>query len=139
MPMVMALAKSIKDYLDAYSTKRPDIKVNCSNCEAVMKAWSRYFRHALVNDTSLSIPIYRWRCPKCKRTCGVLPDFLAPHLTHTTNVREGCVRSYSDGSTLEKACEQAGVDVRTASRWIKRIRTLLDDAISLTLKLVAGG
>lgn len=57
-------------------------------------------------------------------------NFFAPYLPHIAKVREDCVRSYSEGSTLEETAEQAGVDVRTASRWIKRVRPLLDNTIS---------
>ena len=86
----------------------------------------------------MCIPIYRWRCPKCKKTVGVLPDFLAPYLHHFTEVRGSCVRSYLEGATIEEAAEQAGVEARTVSRWVARVRRLLNGAVSLVSKLVAG-
>ena len=85
----------------------------------------------------MRILIYRWRCPECETTRGVLPDFLAPYLHHVTEVRESCILSYSEGSTVEQAAERVGIEVRTASRWLARVRRALDAAVSLLSNLVA--
>lgn len=138
MPIVMSFAPGVNSYIADYSHTRPDIEVWCPDCNTVMNPWDYYYRHPRTRDGRMCIRIYRWRCPKCGRTCGVLPDFLAPYLPHLTEVRESCVRSHLEGATIEEAAEEAGVDARTVSRWVARARHLLDGAVSLVSKLVAG-
>lgn len=137
MPIVMPLAVDVNSYNAQYRYKRPDAEVRCPNCNTVMTPWDSYHRHPRTRDGRICILVYRWRCPKCGKTSGVLPDFLAPYLHHIVEVRESCVRSHLEGVTIEKAAEQVGVDARTVSRWMARARRVLDSAVSLISNLIA--
>jgi len=137
MPIVMPIADGVNSYIADYSHSRPDIEVRCPNCNGKMGPWSCYHRHPRTRGGRRRVPIYRWRCPKCKKTHGVLPDFLAPYLHHVTEVRESCIRSYSEGATIEEVAEEAGVDARTVSRWVARARRVLGGVVSLVSNLVA--
>ena len=137
MPIVMPIADGVDSYIADYSHTRPDIEVRCPNRNGKMGPWSCYHRHPRTPHGRRRVPIYWWRCPKRKKTRGVLPDFLAPYLHHVTEVRESCIRSYSEGAPVEQAAEEAGVDARTISRWVARARRVLDGVVSLVSNLVA--
>lgn len=137
MPIVMSFDPQVNSYTANYSKTRPNVEARCPDCGAVMAPWGKYCRFVYLDDSRIYIPVYRWRCPKCGKTSGVLPDFLAPYLRHPTQTRESCLQSHLEGSTIEKAAEQAGVEVRSASRWIARVKRILDGAISLVSRLIA--
>lgn len=137
MPIVMPLCSCVNKYLGAYLHNRPDIEVLCPRCGCVMGPWDRYFRRACPRGICIRVPVYRWRCPGCHKTCGVLPDFLSPYLPHITQVREACVRLYSKGQTVEEVAEDAGVEPRTVSRWVNRVARALEGAIPLISQMVA--
>ncbi len=42
-----------------------------------------YDRNAIDEEASYRIPICRLKCPDCKKTFSILPDFLLPYFQHT--------------------------------------------------------
>ena len=59
---------------------------DCPNpkCKYIGRLWQIgfYERNAISSTTVYRIVIKRYRCPACRRTCSLLPSFLAPHVQY---------------------------------------------------------
>lgn len=95
-----------------------------------MHKHGRYWRTAVTYHHVHRIPIYRWRCPGCRCTAAVLPDFLKPYAQFVSLVREGVlrrwVRKWPVVRIAARACSVAagGVSERTVARWLAKVRTV---------------
>jgi hypothetical protein len=89
-----------------------------------MHKHGHYWRSAVTGHRVIRIPIYRWRCPGCRGTVSVLPDFLAPYARVVSVVREGVVRRYLRGWPVARIAARAcgvavsGLSDRTVTRWL---------------------
>lgn len=62
----------------------PEIDV-CPYCKARtrLQHHGSYDRNAIDSERVYRIPIFRLRCPCCRKTVSLLPDFLIPYYQHT--------------------------------------------------------
>lgn len=101
----------------------------CSHCGVVgpLNRHGHYKRPVWCDDGSYLIPIFRFQCPLCERTTGVLPSFIGRYERCTWDVQEDVLMVVDAGTAIE----HAGVTVspptgplssRTVWRWLKRWR-----------------
>ena len=129
MIVILFLGRGCKKYLKRYSKKRPSLSFTCENETCACRplhAHSHYFRRTVTKHQSFRIPIYRWRCPVCKRTLSVLPDFLVPGAHFLSSVREAAVKRRKRGLSWKRIVQGVaslsvgGISPRTVKRWWKR-------------------
>ena len=70
----------------------------------------------------MRIPLYRVRCPQCRKTLTVLPHLLRPYSPYTLFAHEGALMEYATGdeSQEEVACAR-DLEPRTFRRWVKAL------------------
>ncbi len=58
---------------------------HCPCCKGVVRMDKHgfYWRNALDGGVEFRIPIRRLRCPSCRKTASLSPDFLLPYFQHT--------------------------------------------------------
>jgi transposase len=71
----------------------------CPCCKGVVRMDKHgfYWRNALEREVELKIPIRRLRCPSCRKTASLLPDFLLPYFQHTLRDVIAGIRRSLDG------------------------------------------
>jgi len=96
-----------------------------------MQRHGRYWRWVFNSRQKGRIPIYRWRCRKCRITRSVLPDFLRPYARFVTWVREMVVRGrlrrnlpWAELVRLASSEEVSWLSEKTLRRWLKQVRDL---------------
>lgn len=59
----------------------------CPRCHGVVKLLRHgfYRRYAIEEEKQYHIPICRLKCPSCRKTVSLLPDFLLPYFQNTLN------------------------------------------------------
>ena len=68
------------------------------------------------------IPIPRFFCPNCKRTCSTLPECIAPRRWYLWNIQQAALLLAIVGNSLAKIAKQLSLERHTVSRWIARCR-----------------
>ena len=63
------------------------------------------------------VPIPRFRCPGCQRTCSRLPACIAPRRWYDWVVQQVVLRCLAGGASLHAATRAGAVDRHTARRW----------------------
>ncbi|BAD41706.1 MAG: DUF6431 domain-containing protein [Symbiobacterium sp.] len=131
MCILLPLGQNVQTYLRKYGTCGPDLPLHCPGCGGRMRRHGRYWRWVFTAHQKAYIPIYRWWCPGCRKTCAILPDFLKPYARFITLVREavvrGRVRRGLPWSTLARRLSSPTVSwlsEKTLRRWLVRARAL---------------
>lgn len=134
MSIVLPLAHSVQSYLRRFGQFGPNLPLFCPHCTAQrMHKHGRYFRAVVCRWRVFQIPIYRWRCPQCKKTLTVLPDFLKPYARFLALLREKAVWRRLAGWSWERIARAVSspavsiVSVRTLLRWFKRAGDWVSD------------
>lgn len=68
------------------------------------------------------IPIQRYCCPSCRRTCSVLPECLPPHRWYLWEVQQLALMLVARGTSLYAAAKEIMPSRRTIGRWIARFK-----------------
>ncbi|WP_425622230.1 DUF6431 domain-containing protein [Desulforudis sp. Tu-874] len=76
------------------------------------------------------VPVYRWYCPRCKKTVSLLPDFLVPYGRFINIVREKAVRLVVGGKTKSQ------VVLRVSSPAVSVISTAYGKATSIAMAAI---
>ncbi len=63
------------------------------------------------------VPIRRYCCAGCRRTCSRLPLCIAPRRWHDWSVQHAALYCLMCGQSLHGACRHACLDRRTVRRW----------------------
>lgn len=63
------------------------------------------------------VPVPRFRCVGCKRTCSRLPACIAPRRWYDWVVHQVLLRALAGGASLHAAARACAVDRHTARRW----------------------
>lgn len=121
--------KEYKDWLSRYEAgdeeARRALPRSCPKCGRRMQGHGWYWR-------KIGIKIHRLRCPKCRRSHGILPWFLAPHRPWLMILidRAFCLR-LSGYSWYQLADTIKQASLSTVQRWIRRIRDLAGKVVAI--------
>ena len=63
------------------------------------------------------VPILRYRCSACRRTCSRLPLCIAPRRWHDWSVQQGALDGLVNGFSRHQCARVGAPDRRTISRW----------------------
>ena len=69
------------------------------------------------------VPIFRYFCSHCHRTCSILPEYLAPQRWYKWQVQQAALVLAITGNSLATIAKQLVPSRRTIGRWMKRFRT----------------
>jgi len=111
---------SVADY--AAAGKRIDVPAQaCPSCGARLKAWSGY-RRWLRDDGEHRIWVRRARCPTCRVTHALLPDFVCARRLDTVEVIGAALELGIAGAGMRTVAERLGLAHSTARDWRRRHR-----------------
>jgi transposase-like protein len=94
----------------------------CPHC-GLGKLWRHGCYHRKVERSSGSnaarapVPIPRFRCADCQRTCSRLPVCIAPRRWYDWVVQQLLLRCLTGGASLHAAARACVIDRHTARRW----------------------
>jgi len=128
MTIVLPLAHSVERYLRRFGQEGPKLVLECPCCAGErMHRHGRYWRAVVSRRRITRIPVYRWRCPRCRVTVSLLPDFLKPYARFLSLLREKAVWRRAAGWPWERIAHAVSsvavsvVSVRTLLRWWRRM------------------
>lgn len=85
-----------------------------------------YYRIAdYTNTGSLSlnpVPIPRFYCPHCRRTCSVLPECIPPHRHYPWSIQQEVLEDVLQEKSYRSISEVKRPGRRSISRWITRMK-----------------
>ena len=121
--------KEYKDWLSRYEAgdeeARRALPRSCPKCGRRMQGHGWYWR-------KIGIKIRRLRCPKCRRSHGILPWFLAPHRPGLMILVDRAFRLRLKGYSWYRLADAMGqVSLRTLQRWIHRISKVAGRAVAI--------
>ena len=116
-----------------FSTLRSTPEQYCpSNCPHCYKntLWRHgvYYRQAQCENQGQPIPIPRFFCPDCERTCSTLPEYIPPRRWYHWITQQVVLLLLMLGRSAEKACEELSCQwtmvpsIDTLSRWLRELR-----------------
>jgi transposase-like protein len=79
-------------------------------------------RHNTTDKVTNPIPIPRFFCPRCKRTCSALPECIAPRRWYLWSVQQAALLLIITGNSLSKIAKKLSLSRHTVSRWIARCK-----------------
>lgn len=125
--IVLPVLVSIKEYLEEYGNRSPDMEIRCPCCGRRLRRHGRYFRRVVLGAVLYRIPAYRRLCPCCRKTFSLCPCFLRPYSQFALPVHEAAARLLVRGrcpdrisESLCQGPEAGGVSRRTILRWQRR-------------------
>ena len=68
------------------------------------------------------IPIYRFFCPGCKKTCSTLPECIAPRRWYSWSVQQAVLLLSLAGNSLSKIAKKHSLSRCTVRRWMARCK-----------------
>ena len=94
--------------------------VTCAHCGRALIGWSGYWRSVrhLVDGFSIWVP--RRRCPTCRTTTGLLPEFVLVRQLDTVEVIGQAVSARIQGAKIRAVACELGVPAATVRDWLRR-------------------
>ena len=68
------------------------------------------------------VPIFRYFCSHCHRTCSVLPEYLAPRRRYVWQIQQAVLILAIAGNNLATIVKQLAPSWHTINRWLKQFR-----------------
>lgn len=96
-----------------------------------------YPRWVLLPDgEAVPLRVLRLKCPRCRKTEGILPDFLRPRYQYPWPTQQALVQQYVEApdSYRQVAGQQAGLSYQRLWQWVQAVST---GAADLARRLVA--
>lgn len=123
MKRIVASILTLQQHLDSLDQQpivyRPPA---CPNC-AYGKLWRhgcysrKADRHSPASASLNPIPIPRYLCPGCHRTCSRLPECLSPRRWYDWTMQQMAILMLLSGCSLRDCGRQCGLDRHTIRRW----------------------
>lgn len=135
--IVLDIGMGVNRYLREHGKTPPRLKIPCPTC-----GYERLLHHGSyekfhIGNSIRKIPIYRFRCPRCKKTHSLIPAFSTPYSPYAPYVREGLIRKYLWGEPLSSFPSPGNL-----MRWLKsaslKARSALIALSELVLRLRPG-
>ena len=119
--IVSELGTNVKEYLDRYGRESPALRHRCPTCERLMHRHGCFFRWLWQKRGPCKLPIYRQLCPDCLVAVSLFPVFLKPYHRCCLSDLESLLEDYVQGVSIERLAEEAGVEILTMRRWLRRV------------------
>ena len=97
---------TVERYIESFAAGCPEIfkPTVCPSCgyEGKLHRHGRYLRKLFMVGGEFEIPIYRFKCPCCKKAVGLLPSFVCKGSQVGLSIHEEVLRKRSEGESLVK-------------------------------------
>ena len=97
---------TVEKYIESFAAGCPEsLKPTvCPSCgyEGKLHRHGRYLRKLFMVGGEFEIPIYRFKCPCCKKAVGLLPSFVCEGSQIGLSIHEEVLRKRSEGESLVK-------------------------------------
>ena len=129
MILILPEITTLMQYLFQKENSNPDIfdNIRCAHCGCA-KLWKHgcYYRKAdryNQGDQSLNpIPIQRFLCLSCKKTCSILPECIPPKRWYLWEIQQIIFALFLTGKTICAIAKEFTPSRYTISRWVTRIQ-----------------
>lgn len=115
---------SLYQYLELFKENPLQFRPKfCPNCKAVvlMRYHGVYYRKPDRENPSTSnvnpIPVARFFCSICRRTCSVLPECIPPRRWYLWSTQQTVLAKIVNGVSFNKTANEVIPSRRTAARW----------------------
>lgn len=129
---------TVQTYLELFANGCPENlrPVECPYCKAIreLHRHGHYKRMVFTLEETYSIPIFRFKCPMCDKTTGLLPPFIGENEQTAWEVQEEVVRRQTtEGQSLirvagELAAAGGPYSEKSLWRWTTRWNRFLRDS-----------
>lgn len=95
--------------------------LSCPHCHKRGSLWSHghYNRKADRQGGALNpIPIFRFYCHLCHRTCSVLPECIPPRRWYLWQTQETCLKAFFNGDKVQKIKQLLLPSRQAIMRWL---------------------
>ena len=122
MHRIVASITSLDDHLEAVRTNHEVYRpLNCPHC-GVTRLWGHgcYYRkgeRCTGGATRELVPVLRFLCRRCVRTCSRLPLFICPRRWYCWAMQQAVLLLLLGGASLNDCCGRTGRALRTVLRW----------------------
>ena len=130
MPHIVANIISLRQHIfKMQNNPKGYLPPRCLHC-CQRNLWfhGAYFRKsdrsATKKETFNPVPIQRFYCPSCRRTCSSLPEAIPPRRWYLWDVQQIVILLYFSGVSIRKIAQQALPSRQTVTRWINRFTQL---------------
>jgi transposase-like protein len=131
MPLILPKIFSLLQHIDTLRKEpesyRPKLCPHCSH--AIIWCHGCYTRKSDVNGTLNPVPISRFYCPDCKKTCSVLPECIPPRSWYLWEVRHIVFLLLLAGNSVGRTVAKNGSRAcrQTVQRWWRRFLDCFSD------------
>jgi transposase-like protein len=128
MSIILPAITSLMQYLESIKNTpvlyRPACCPSCGKCGV----WhhGHYNRKADRENQALNpIPIPRYFCPHCHKTCSVLPECISPRRWYLWKIQQSVLILWLAGTSIHAIAKSILPSRQTISRWMARLKNQL--------------
>lgn len=128
VPQILCLSQHLISFAKEPWLFRPD---RCPSCGMAGSLWGhgsydRKANRARVSGPPGFIPIPRFYCKQCKRTCSRLPECLPPRRWYLWTIQQQLLVYLLSGLSLKQASARIGIGRSTGRRWWRWLKRRAD-------------
>lgn len=102
---------------------------NCPHCyKSILWRHGFYYRQAQCENRGEAVPISRFYCPTCKRTCSTLPEYIPPRRWYYWVAQQAVLLLIMLGNRVQAVCDElskqwlAAPSIDTIYRWWRELK-----------------
>lgn len=126
MTWILSDILSLTQYLVALQTHKLSGNGRCPHCgNTTLWRHGCYYRKADRSTDAQSLnplPIQRYFCPDCKKTCSALPECLPPHRWYLWQIQQTVLALLLAGKSVRAIAQEITPSRRTIGRWATRLK-----------------
>jgi hypothetical protein len=113
-------------------------QLGCPGCRRPLWRWGGYWRWVRGRDGERRVWVRRGRCPACRRSHALLPDFVLVRRLDPVEVVGRALALAAGGVGLRRVAAQIGVPFTTARSWWRRFRARAPTLVAALVALAVG-
>lgn len=129
MTWILSDFLSLAQYLVAVQTQKISDTGRCQHCGYTILWHHGYYYRKPDRSTGTQslnpLPIQRYFCPNCKKTCSALPECLPPRRWYVWEIQQIALSLLLAGKSLRAVAKEVTPSRRTLGRWINRFKEQL--------------
>lgn len=124
MPTIFTLVQYLALIKDNLACFLPDFCPHCGKSGL----WSHGFYYRIADYINIGllslnpIPIPRFYCPHCSKTCSVLPECIPPHRHYPWTIQQAVLEDVLQGKSYCSISRARRPSRRSISRWMGRLK-----------------